>query len=631
VGCNSCVRECPAREANIARYDDSGRLVIDVNDERCLKCGECIRACAHAARDFTDDTEEFLNDLKNGANIACIVAPAIKVAFDGKWRHALAWLRKRGVKEFYDVSFGADICTWAHLRLLEQNPGAKIISQPCAAIVNYITRYKQELLPHLSPIHSPMLCTAAYLRKYLGFTGKIAAISPCVAKKDEFLATGLIDYNVTMEKLRLYFEKNHIKLPEARVFANFNFTGPQGFEGSFYPRVGGLKDNLRVHCPELDVINSEGIHKVFAEFDDYALLQDDQLPQVFDVLNCQFGCNGGPAVGAKHDFFRINKIMLGVEKYARGQRKKNTNKEGLDLQFARFDKELKLDDFKRDYQLTDYVPREVSQAELDEVFRALRKNTYEERHVDCHACGFKSCADMAKSIAIGLNVRENCNRYMLGMADEERDKANDVNTAVHDLTVKLEETFDTLNENIERVQRQADDIETIGNSSFSEVQKIVTGMSDLEELRNRISIALDNINTKVANYGKMTENVEDIADTISLLSLNASIEASQAGELGRGFAAVAHKVRDLSEQSRLSVSSASEHDAEIEEAIEAINRVASVLSDHIGQLAQIAENTQGSVQKTMESGQNISQSVDEVNALSAQVMAIIDEIRLCMT
>jgi ferredoxin/uncharacterized coiled-coil DUF342 family protein len=624
------VRECPTREANVAHYNESGRLVIDVNEERCIKCGECIRACAHAARDFTDDTEDFIRDIRAGVNVACIVAPAIKVAFDGKWRHALAWIKKRGVNDFYDVGFGADICTWAHLRLLEQNPGAKIISQPCAAIVNYITLYKPDLVPRLSPIHSPMLCMATYLRKYKGFTGKIAAISPCVAKKDEFDATGLIDYNVTMEKLQLHFDKNNIHLPEARVFANFNFTGQQGYEGSFYPRVGGLKDNLRVHCPELDVINSEGIHRVFPEFDDYAQLEDEQLPQVFDVLNCEFGCNGGPAVGAKHDFFRINKIMLGVEKYTRGQRKKNTNKEGLDLQFARFDKELNLDDFKRTYVVPDHPPQDVSQAQLDEVFRTMRKNTFDDRHIDCHACGFSSCTDMAKAIALDLNVRENCNRYMLGLADESRDKANDVNKGVHDLTTRLEETFDHLNENIERVRGQADGIEDIGNSSYEEVQKIVTGMSDLEELKNRISLALENINAHVANYGNMTENVEDIADTISLLSLNASIEAARAGEIGRGFAVVASKVRDLSEQSRVSVSNASEHDAEIEEAIEAINRIAGVLSDHISQLTQIAGQTQDSVQKTMEGGQSISQSVDKVNALSAEVMAIIDEIRLYM-
>ena len=207
VGCNACVRACPTSEANIAQTDETGKLRILINDDKCIKCGACIRACSHKARSFQDDMEQFLQDLKAGKEVAMIAAPAIKIAFDGNWRHALQWLRNQGVKKIYDVGFGADICTWAHLRYLQAHPDAKVISQPCAAVVNYVLRHKPELIPHLSPIHSPMMCIAIYMRKILGFQGKIAALSPCIAKIDEFRETGVIDYNVTMEHLKRYFEK----------------------------------------------------------------------------------------------------------------------------------------------------------------------------------------------------------------------------------------------------------------------------------------------------------------------------------------------------------------------------------------------------------------------------------------
>ncbi len=31
--------------------------------------------------------------------------------------------------------------------------------------------HRNELLPYLSPVHSPMLCTAVYMRKCQGVTG----------------------------------------------------------------------------------------------------------------------------------------------------------------------------------------------------------------------------------------------------------------------------------------------------------------------------------------------------------------------------------------------------------------------------------------------------------------------------
>ena len=190
VGCNACVRACPVGDANIARMDEEGKLKIMIDDEKCIKCGACIRACSHSARSYIDDTQRFLQDLANGQEIALIAAPSIKIAFDGNWRHALQWLSNPGIKKIYDVSFGADICTWAHLRYLEKNPGKKLISQPCAAVVNYVQRHKPDLFSNLSPIHSPMLCLAVYIKKVIGYRGKIAAISPCVAKIEEFRETG---------------------------------------------------------------------------------------------------------------------------------------------------------------------------------------------------------------------------------------------------------------------------------------------------------------------------------------------------------------------------------------------------------------------------------------------------------
>jgi NAD-dependent dihydropyrimidine dehydrogenase PreA subunit len=66
VGCNVCIRACPCRDANRIVVTDDGRNVTEVDPDCCIMCGACIKACAHGARDYIDDTDQFMNDLNNG-------------------------------------------------------------------------------------------------------------------------------------------------------------------------------------------------------------------------------------------------------------------------------------------------------------------------------------------------------------------------------------------------------------------------------------------------------------------------------------------------------------------------------------------------------------------------------------
>lgn len=88
----------------------------------------------------------------------------------------------------------------------------------------------------------------------------------------------------------------------------------------------------------------------------------------------------------------------------------------------RFDRELKIDDFIREYTPENVDKVAVSDQQLEAGFKALRKETETERHFDCHACGFRSCADMAKAIVRGLNLPENCNQYMLKKIRSEQER-----------------------------------------------------------------------------------------------------------------------------------------------------------------------------------------------------------------
>lgn len=456
TGCNSCIRSCPAPEANTVRRLDDGRFIISVNNDKCIACGECVRVCNHGARDFLDDTEEGMSHLIK-EKLILIASPAVKAALPTKWKGVLDWFKSQGCS-VYDGSFGADICTWAHLRSIEQGTIGNVVTQPCSAVVKYIETYQPQMLKNLSPIHSPAACSAIYIKKYLRRNNHIAFLSTCVAKKIEFSDTGLIDYNITIEKLMNYFDRNGISIPvDTEVGFDYKFDDTQGQIGSIYSRPGGLRDSFWLYDPDINITTSKGVHQVYSELNMYARMPESKHPQVFDVLSCEFGCNVGPAVKTNQNVFEVMDVMRKIENEVKNRRKSGFMGRVEDKLFKRFDDELRLSDFVRNYKPS--VPTPVPTAQqLEPVFKKMGKNTPEEKSYNCHACGFNTCRDMAIAIARGLNTPENCVIHAKSVLlskhstlSLEHEKLEEIAAKCREITGKVEEDVNSISESMSSI------------------------------------------------------------------------------------------------------------------------------------------------------------------------------------
>ena len=285
VGCSACVRVCPSPEANIVKITEDGRTVVEINNDKCIACGECIKACKTRARDYNDDTERFFKDLKD-RKIMIIAHPAIKTAFPGTWQAVLKWFKQNGADSIYDGAYGADICTWAYIRAIEQGNAKNVVSQHCPAIVKYMELYHPDETRDLSPVHSPISCEAVYIRDYIKKNYAVAVLSPCPAMKLEFEATGHAEYNITFKRLKEYFRRKKIDFNKAvGSDLHYDFDDQvQGCMGGIFPAPGGLKYNLSINMPNITAISSDGAGVVYKELDTYAKLPPHRYPQVFEVL-----------------------------------------------------------------------------------------------------------------------------------------------------------------------------------------------------------------------------------------------------------------------------------------------------------------------------------------------------------
>lgn len=557
VGCNRCIRVCPIEDANIAVVDHEGHITVQVDNEHCIACGACIAACQHGSRYYEDDTENFFADLRRGVKISMFAAPAFKTNFP-QGQRILTWLRSLGVEKIYDVSLGADICTWAHIRYLQQHSDKNLISQPCPAIVNYILKHCPELIGNLSPVHSPMLCTAIYMRRYEGVTSKIAAISPCVSKAHEFEATGLVDYNVTLNNLYKYMEDQKVMLPHEQSDFDHYASGL----GFLYPMPGGLKENVEHYLGKaVRIDKSEGQQAVYKALNEYVDQPKSNLPSLFDVLNCPEGCNQGTGcLQHNRSLFEMHATLDNARQEALA------DQDYLERLYTHFDETLRLEDFLRVYTSLPVYKVQITAQDIEESFLKLGKTDELSRTYDCSACGSNSCLEMAQKIAKGVNTPLNC-----------LDKAHKDIRLEHENAIK----------------GQAANIEEF-NSILADTTKAKEMMEEIVTTMKRVTASID-------DYNKMTADIDKIAMQINIISLNASIEAARAGQSGKSFAVVAEEIRSLANSSKVSVRNSETTSENATAAIKAINEMVLQTRDRINNsyenVAQIFENTSRLVKK----------------------------------
>lgn len=242
------------------------------------------------------DLQEKIDLIKNNDAVA-MLAPTF--AIDFKYPNIIGMLRHLGFKEVTELTFGARMVNWAYANYIKDHPDQKLfISTPCPTIVAMVQTQYPEFVKYLMPVVSPMVAMAKVHKKYKPGQ-KVVFISPCWSKENVEAPKypELIDAVITLQDLKQIFQQEGIK--EEDFTKDYYFDSFIREYTKIYPVSGGLASTSHIQklFKEGEILITDGVENIKKALED--IKAGTSKYKFLDLLNCDGGCIGGPAINNK--------------------------------------------------------------------------------------------------------------------------------------------------------------------------------------------------------------------------------------------------------------------------------------------------------------------------------------------
>lgn len=206
--------------------------------------------------------------------------------------------------------------------------------------------------------------------------------------------------------------------------------------------------------------------------------------------------------------------------------------------------------------------------------------------------------------------------------------------AVTETTTTVEEIKQTANVSSQKARHVSDVAQKaveVSRSGEKLVNETIDGISEIQEQMEYIAETIVKLSEHTQAIGEIIAAVDDLAEQSNLLAVNASIEASKAGEYGKGFIVVAQEIKGLAEQSKQATKQVRSILNDVQKASSAAVMATEKGSKAVDATVKQSSGTGDAIRELSKSIAEASQAVMQIAASNQQQLVGMDQVALAMT
>ncbi len=392
--CYRCLRGCPVKSIGFVTKQ------AKIQEERCILCGKCVVECPQKAKVYLNETDEIRRLLQGEDPVILSIAPSFLGSFEESPGQLFNRICQAGFADVEETAIGAALTTREYRRLLasDQWQDKTGLSTCCPVIVNLVERYHPSLMANLLPALSPMVSHARLIKSQRGENCKVVFAGPCIAKLEEARRFGL-DGALTFGQLKMLLLEMEA-LPEKQAPGHYKYE-ENWLPTRSYPIHNGVLFSVKgAWGSNQDYWSIEGIDQCQEILK--AMENGDIAPRFIEMMACQGGCVGGPAIDSRHNL------------YWRKQRVQDMIKTSESKHLA--DIPALSGSMAKSFTERPVKEGPFTEAQIMEVLRKMGKEGEKDLR-NCEGCGYPSCRDKAVAVLAGLATLDMCIPFMRSKAE----------------------------------------------------------------------------------------------------------------------------------------------------------------------------------------------------------------------